>query len=90
MNSDDFIKERSSYKVGYCVKLARQFSDEFPPNEICIITKLTENDSGERCYLLKKEDESKVYHYSYVFRDSDCKSMERKLKLEKIKKNDKL
>ncbi len=87
MNSQDYIKEKHSYKVGYCIKLNRTFGKIFPPTEIYTIINLTNNNNGELCFIIDvPNSEDRVFHYSYVFRDDDCKKMERKLKLNEIEK----
>jgi len=89
MNSKEFIKERTSYKIGYCVKLSRELSKTFPPTEIYTIIGFSSNTNGELCYILDRNaplKQDRIYHYSYVFRDDECKKMERKLKLESLNK----
>ena len=89
MNSQEFIRERKSYKVGYCIKLNRTFSAVFPPAEIYTIIGLTSNNNGEICYIIDRDapnNDDRIFHYSYVFRDDECKRMERKKKLDAIKK----
>jgi len=90
MNSKDYIKEKHLYKIGYCVKLNRTFSKEFPPNEIYTIINLTTNNNDDLCFVLDRKIPNRtdnIFHYSYVFRDDDCKKMERKLKLNEISDN---
>lgn len=87
MNNQELIKDRKSYKVGYCVKINRSYSVSFPPTEIYTIVELSSNNLGALCYVLDREPHKSsdvTFHYSYVFRDEDCRKMERKLKLDKL------
>jgi len=94
MYSEEFIIEHASYKVGYCVKLSNR---PIVIDKIYTIVERTTNSSKELNYVLdvKPEDIIKSssldgyeqYHYSYVYRDDECKTMERKLKLEKLNEN---
>jgi len=74
------------YKIGDCVKCTRP--SIFNSN-IYIILNIGINTMDEVTYILDKAPNyGKEIHHSYLYQDDECFKMQRKLKLDKINKNE--
>jgi hypothetical protein len=72
------------YKIGNCIKVKNV--NYLTNYRIYVIIKIGKNSLGENIYTLDGTYGEKEFHHSYLYQDSDCFKMERKLKLEKLKK----